>query len=146
MVTTKDEERFKDQWYLDPGCSSHMIGRKDWCVNISPTNKNKVKFTNDNTLVVEGIGDVLIMRKDEKRSVISNVLYIPGMKINLLSIGKLIEKKYKVLIGDKIKRVLDSGDRLILKELMSQNRTFNIELNVLQHKCLTTTMSRDKCL
>jgi hypothetical protein len=36
MVTTKDEERFQDQWYLDSGCSSHMSGRKDWFVNIKP--------------------------------------------------------------------------------------------------------------
>lgn len=28
MVTTKDEEILKDQWYLDSGCSSHMIVRK----------------------------------------------------------------------------------------------------------------------
>ena len=87
MVTTRDEERFQDQWYLDSGCSSHMTGRKDWFVNIKPSMTNMVKFVNDNTLVAEGIGDVLIMRKDGKRSVISNVLYIPGMKSNLLSIG-----------------------------------------------------------
>ena len=54
--------------------------------------KNMVKFVNDNTLAAEGIEDVMIMRKDGKRSVISNVLYIPGMKSNLLSIGQLVEK------------------------------------------------------
>ena len=87
MVTTRDSESFKDQWYLDSGCSSHMTGRKNWFVNMNPSTKNTVKFANDNTLAAEGIGDVLIMRKDGKRSVISNVLYIPGMKSNLLSIG-----------------------------------------------------------
>ena len=83
MVTTREEERFKDQCYLD---SSHMSGRKDWFVNIKPSMKNMVKFANDNTLAVEGVGDVLIMRKDGKRSVISNVLYIPGIKSNFLNI------------------------------------------------------------
>jgi len=64
-----------------------MTGRKDWFVNMKPLMKNMVKFANDNTLAGEGIGDVLIMRKDGKRSVISNVLYIPSMKSNLLNIG-----------------------------------------------------------
>lgn len=54
--------------------------------------KNKVKFANDNTLAAEGISDVLIMKKDGKISVTSNVLYTPDMKNNLLNIGKLFEK------------------------------------------------------
>ena len=49
------------------------------------------------------------MRKDGKRSVISNALYIPGMKSNLLSIGQLVEKNYKVLIKYKIMRVVDAN-------------------------------------
>ena len=67
MVTTRDEEKFKDQWYLDSGCSSHMSGRKDWFVNLNPSIKNMVKFANDNTLVAEGIGDVMIMRERWQR-------------------------------------------------------------------------------
>ncbi|KAI5416994.1 hypothetical protein KIW84_041843 [Lathyrus oleraceus] len=107
MVTTRDEERFKDQWYLDSRCSSHMFGRKDWFVNIKPSMKNMVKFANDNTLAVEGVGDVIIMRKDGKRSIISNMLYILGMKNNLLSIGQLVKKNYKVSIEDNMMRFLD---------------------------------------
>ena len=56
MVTIRDEEEFKDQWYLNSGCSSHMFGRKDWFVNLKPSMKNMVKFANDNTLAAEGIG------------------------------------------------------------------------------------------
>lgn len=74
MVTTKDEERHRDKWNLDLICSSHMTSRKDWFFKTSPSKKNKVKFANDYTLAVEGICDVLIMRKDDKQSVISNVL------------------------------------------------------------------------
>ena len=55
--------------------------------------KNMVKFANDNTVEAEGIDDVMIMRKDGKKwSVISNVLYIPGMNNNFLNIGQLVEK------------------------------------------------------
>lgn len=104
--------------------------------------KNKVKSTNDNTLIAKGIGDVMIMRKHRKKSVISNVLYILGMKNNLLSIRQLIEKNYKVLIKYKMMRILDSGGRLILKAPMSQNITFKVELNVMEHKCLSTAANK----
>lgn len=92
-----------------------MTGKRDWFVNISPSIKNKVKFANENTLIVEGIEVVLIMRKDGKQLVISNILYIPSMKRNFLRIWKLIEKNYKVLIKDKMTRVPNSGGKLILK-------------------------------
>ncbi|XP_058776221.1 uncharacterized protein LOC131650531 [Vicia villosa] len=92
VVTTRDEERFKYQWYLDSGCLSHMSGKKDWFVNIKPPMKAMVKFSNDNTLAAEGIGDVMIIGTDGKRSIISNGLYILVMKSNLLSIGQLVKK------------------------------------------------------
>ena len=104
--------------------------------------KNTVKFANDNTLAVEGIGDVMIIRKDGKRSIISNVLYISDMKSNLLSIRQLVEKNYKVSIKDKMMRVINVRGRLILKAHMYQNRTFKIELNVMEHKFLSTANSR----
>ena len=79
-----------------------------------------------------------------KRSIISNVLYIPGMKSNFLSIGQLVKKNYKVVVEDKMIRVVDANGRLILKDPIYQNITFKIELNVMEHKCLSTATSRDK--
>ncbi|KAI5445914.1 hypothetical protein KIW84_013951 [Lathyrus oleraceus] len=52
MATRKEEERFKDQWYLDSGCSSHMTGRKDWSINISTLLKNKVDSLGGNKYFV----------------------------------------------------------------------------------------------
>lgn len=83
-----------------------MTGRKYLFVNMSPLMKNEVKPSNDNTMSAEGISDVMVMKKNGKRSVISDVLCIPDMKSNSLSICQLIEKNYKVLIEDKTTRLL----------------------------------------
>lgn len=48
--------------------------------------KNKVKFSDDTTLETEGVNDVSIERRDAKQYLINDVLYIPGIKFNLLSI------------------------------------------------------------
>lgn len=66
------------------------------------------------------------------------------MKSNLLNIAQFIEKNYKVLIEYKMMRIHNSSGRLILKAYMSQNKTFKIELDMLEHKCLATTASRDE--
>ena len=92
MVTTKEEEKCKYQWYLDLGCLSHMTSRKDELFNIIQPMKNKMEFVNDSILAAEDIGDVLIMGKYGKQSLISNILYIPNIKSNRLCFGQLIEK------------------------------------------------------
>lgn len=68
------------------------------------------------------------------------------MKSNLLSIYQPIERNYRVLIEDRMMRVIDSRNRLILKVAMSHNKIFRIELDMLEHKCLVTATSRDEWL
>jgi transposase InsO family protein len=123
-----------------------MTGRRDWFTTLKNTQNNNVKFADDSTLAVKGIGDVSIKRKDGKHSVISNVLYIPGMKCNLLSIGQLLEKNYKIVMENRLLNVFDIKGNLLMKAQMSKNRTFKIELNVLNHRCLMTASSREEWL
>ena len=92
------------------------------------------------------MGDVLIMKKDGNNSLIKYMLYIPRIKCNLLSIGQLLEKNYIILIENKILRILDRNRVLILRALIAANRTFEIELKVMEHKFLATTSSRDEWL
>lgn len=58
--------------------------------------KNNVKFTDDTTLATKGFCDVFIERMDYIHFLIKNVIYIPGIKFNLLSIDQLFEKGYKI--------------------------------------------------
>ncbi|XP_027922798.1 uncharacterized protein LOC114180695 [Vigna unguiculata] len=62
MVTNFAEETHTKSWFLDSGCSNHMIGHKEWLVNFDSSKKSKVKFADDSTLRVEGVGDVVIVR------------------------------------------------------------------------------------
>ena len=69
-------------------------------------------------------------------------LYIPGIKCNLLSIGQLLEKGFEIHLEDKILRVVDANGVLILKAPMAANRTFKVELKVMEHRCLATASRR----
>ncbi|GAU43423.1 hypothetical protein TSUD_334860 [Trifolium subterraneum] len=68
------------------------------------------------------------------------------IKCNLLSIGQLLEKDYKIVMEHKLLNVFDTNGNLLLKAPMSKNRTFQIELNVMDHKCLMTAYSRNEWL
>lgn len=51
---------------------------------------------------MQGAGKVLIKRKDGNQSFISDVLFVPCMKNNLLSLGQLLEKGYVLIIKDNM--------------------------------------------
>ncbi|KHN05194.1 hypothetical protein glysoja_042566, partial [Glycine soja] len=89
-----DEEDNVNLWYLDTGCSNHMTGHREWFVNIDDKVKSKIKFADNSSVTTEGIGKVMIQRKDGQHSFINDVLYVPNMKNNLLSLGQLLEKGY----------------------------------------------------
>ncbi|XP_073224752.1 uncharacterized protein [Cicer arietinum] len=76
----------------DSGCSNHMIGHKEWLVSIDEKVKREIKFAENIIVTAEGVSKVLIQRKDSKQSFICDVLYVPNMKNNLMSLGKLLEK------------------------------------------------------
>jgi hypothetical protein len=68
------------------------------------------------------------------------------MKSNLLSVGQLLEKDYRVVIEEKVMKIFYSSGRSILKVQMSSNITFKIELDIMEHKCLATAVNRDELI
>lgn len=55
-----------------------------------------------------------------------------AMKNNLLSLGQLLEKGYRITMEDNLLRLSDQKGQLILKAPLSKNRTFKIEILVNQ--------------
>ncbi|XP_058775683.1 uncharacterized protein LOC131649958 [Vicia villosa] len=80
MVIFKEAMPCNDQWYLDSGCSTHMMGRKYWIVTINHVVKNKVKLADKTIIAAKDTDDVSIERRDDTSSLIKNVLYILGIK------------------------------------------------------------------
>jgi len=56
--------------------------------------------------------------------VIEDVLYVPRMKCNLLSVGQLVQKEFSVFMKEEVLKVYDARKRLVLKSPLAKNRTF----------------------
>jgi hypothetical protein len=91
-TSDKESEPVSDTWYLDTGCSNHMTGKKEWLGEFDDSKKTSVRLADCRSMKAEGMGNVTIQGSDGKRAVIEEVLYVPGMKCNLMSVGQLIEK------------------------------------------------------
>lgn len=71
-------------------------------------------------------------------------MYISGIKCNLLSIGQFLEWNYKIHMKNKVLKVMDANRSLILNVHMAQNRTFKVELKIMEHRFLPTVASREE--
>lgn len=76
-----------------------------------------MKFDDNSVVTVEGVGKVMVKRKDEVKTCITNVLYVRKLKNNLLSLGQLAEKGYSMSLEQNAMRVNDVNRKLILKFL-----------------------------
>ncbi|XP_073220721.1 uncharacterized protein [Cicer arietinum] len=128
MATTKLDDDCPEPWYLDTCCSNHMTDHKEWFVSIDDKVKREIRFADNSSVMAEGIGKLLIQRRDDKQSFICDVLYMPNMKNNLLSLGQMLEKGYSMKMEQGEMRLFDDSRRLILKAPLSKNRTFKIDI------------------
>jgi hypothetical protein len=84
-------------WLIDSGASRHMIGFKD---SISNAKKKifhtKVELGDNGTYAIEGIGSTSLKLDSGWSLHLEEIMYVPGLKKNLLSVGVLEEKGYIV--------------------------------------------------
>jgi len=67
-----------------------MTGKKEWLSEFDDSKKTKIRFADSRIMKAQGMGNVTIQGKDGKKAVIEKVLYVPGMKCHILSVGQLI--------------------------------------------------------
>lgn len=125
----------KNLWYLDTGCSNHMSGDKSVFSILDESFRDNVKFGNNSTVSVMGKGQVTLLTKSNVAQTMSNVLFVPDLKANLLSIGQLQEKGYEVTIKNGVCRILDDRLGLIAQVAMTANRMFPLYLNHSTQSC-----------
>ncbi|KAL0540527.1 hypothetical protein IC582_020535 [Cucumis melo] len=121
-------------WYIDSGCSNHMIGNRSIFVTLDESFQSEVK-TGDNTrLQVKGQGDILVKTKKGIKRVTS-VFYVPGLKYNLLSIDQLLQRGLKVSFQGDICAINDQAGVLIAKVKMTANKMFSLNFTYGQISC-----------
>lgn len=143
MVTNGSDPVNSESWYLDTGCSNHMTGHKDWLIDFDSRVKSKVKFADNSTIAAEGIGKIVIKRKNGEPAYVTDVLYVPSMKTNLLSLGQLLENGFSMTMQNNYIEVFDCKQRKVFQAPLAKNRTFKVNLNVAEIQCLCTTVTTD---
>jgi hypothetical protein len=74
-----------DKWYLDSGCSNHMIGNLNFFSSLDKSVQTKVTLGTNIQVIVLGNGNINILCKKGENFFMPDVYYVSGLKHNLMS-------------------------------------------------------------
>eukprot|EP00253_Pinus_taeda_P035408 PITA_35408 len=87
-------------WYLHSGASFHMSSDKILFNILEEKDLQiRIKMGDDGKYRVSGEGTVVFQREHDSPLSLSNVMYVPGLKRNLVSIAMLEDKGYDVVFS-----------------------------------------------
>ena len=115
----------KSWWYLDSGCSRHMTRGKSKFSHLVPKDQGFVTFGDNNKGRILGVGNI----GTPPNPCIKNVLYVEGIKHNLLSISQLCDKDNKICFDSDHCITFGKNDNLIKLVARRVNNIYLIDLN-----------------
>ena len=127
-------------WLLDSGASNHTCCLKDMFSTIRPY-ESVIKVGDGRELEVKGIGEVeleTIKKSKYTKIKIADTFFVPDMRANLISIGKLSKKGFIVLFQKNLCKIKFERDLVAVSEIWSQNSNL-FELLVVNNKNLAFT-------
>jgi len=125
-----------DSWVIDSGCSTHMTGSRELFSSLSPY-EGSVRAANGENLSAIGRGNVVFDCKSvsdgDVHVTLSDVLYVPRLKYNLVSVSCLIERggSFEVKLGSA--RITLGNVALPVK---MTNNTFVLSMNKAENALL----------
>jgi hypothetical protein len=90
-------------WYLDSGTSFHMTGDKDSFIDLEEKDlRMHIEMGDDEKYSATSIGTITFQRESGKPFQLKNVMHVPGLKKNLVSVAMLEDRGYDVVFSSGI--------------------------------------------
>jgi hypothetical protein len=97
-------------------------------------------FGDASKVEVKGNGKVKFIQQNGGTGMIEDVYFISEMKSNILSIGQIMEKGYKVFSNGRSLNLEDKTGRMVTSVKMTPNRMFKLDFNSIQERCLKVSL------
>lgn len=119
----------EDVWFMDSACSNHMTSQESKLINIDRSVTCKVKMGSGDLVQAAGKGTLVVDTKHGVRH-IQEVLLVPGLDENLLSVGQMMEHGYYILFGGNKAIIFDDETltNVVAKVIMKGNKCFPLTL------------------
>ena len=82
-----------DVWYVDLGASNHMTSHGEWFNQMKdPERPGYVETGDDTAHPIAHVKNVPLSMQDGKVKYLANVLHVPQITKNLVSVGQMVEQ------------------------------------------------------
>jgi hypothetical protein len=88
-------------WYLDSGASFHMTGDKESFIDLEEKDlRMHIEMGDNGRYSSSSIGTITFQRDSGKSFQLKNVMHVPGLKKNLVSVAMLEDRGYDVVFSN----------------------------------------------
>lgn len=106
-----------DAWYVDSGASSHMVKDKSLLQNETTSVIKNIRVADNKVLSVQCSGQVSLNtyneKGQEKKVLFTNVLYVPDLATNLLSVSQIIRSGGQVRFDKTGCVIMNNGNQIV---------------------------------
>lgn len=122
---------YENVWKISSTNSNHITSYEKFFTTLDRSRKAMVRFTTGDTTMAEGIGDVTIMTQEGKKT-IKNVIYVPGVVGNALSVSQMLRSGFEVRMDRERCTIWDRRAGNYFGETMLGERGFCLRLDVIE--------------
>ncbi|XP_062103169.1 uncharacterized protein LOC133814190 [Humulus lupulus] len=122
-----------DQWYFDNGCSRHMTGNKHLLTNILSYVEGYVTFGDGSKGRIMGRGKLHLHGLPP----LENVLYVEGLKANLISVSQICDEGCMVLFSKTDCTVVSTSGIHVLTRIRSNDKCYLLRTNLVCNEAKT---------
>jgi len=117
------EHKEKEIWYLDSGCSHHIIGDRSSFETLDEEFPSHVELGDNKRVEIKGRGDVAIHSNEGNKKCIHNVFYSPNIGQSLLSVGQMMKKGYKLIFDNAQYKIynMKTNQKVAVVKMSSNN-------------------------
>lgn len=116
-------------WYVDNACSNHITGHESLLIKVNRNVTAKVKMGIGD--LVQAVGnETLVNDTKQGKRYIKDVMIVPGLDENLLSVDQMVEHGYFLVFRDYLVDIFDDRtfENLVARVQMTSNMCFPMTL------------------
>lgn len=112
------ESSIREIWCVDSGCTAHMCGNDVSFVDYDESTVGKVNLAGKSSIDVKGRGLISLTANFDNQTKninINDILHVLELLTNLLSVGRLCDKRFKVIFEADGATVIDRDGKATLR-------------------------------